>query len=86
MQWEVKIEQIYSSDYDFICFDNKYFIGSYEMNSIDIILDGEGKEVNIVVAAEDYMLKRIDYYYDGYCYQNKGMCYISGKELEGRDS
>ena len=42
---KVKINQIYSSDYDFVCFDNKYFIGSYEDKRIDVIIDGEGTEI-----------------------------------------
>ena len=45
-----------------------FILSALSENHAFQIYDGEGKEVNIVVAAEDYMLKRIDYYYDGYCY------------------
>lgn len=42
---EVKINQIYSSDYKLSSLDNKYFIGSYEPNKIDVIIDSEGNEI-----------------------------------------
>lgn len=52
----VKLDQLYSSDYDLSNFDNKYFIGSYEDNKIDVIIDENGSEI----------LKNIDnIYYDG---------------------
>ncbi len=41
----VKINQIYSSDYDLNTFDNSYFIGSYDDKVIDVIIDGKGQEV-----------------------------------------
>ena len=52
----VEIVQLYSSDYNLECFDNKYFIGSYEKNKIDVIIDETGSEI----------LRNIDnIYYDG---------------------
>ena len=52
----VEIVQLYSSDYDLECFDNKYFIGSYEDNRIDVIIDETGSEI----------LRNLDnIYYDG---------------------
>lgn len=41
----VEIVQLYSSDYELECFDNKYFIGSYEKNRIDVIIDETGSEI-----------------------------------------
>lgn len=41
----VKISQIYSSDYDLNIFDNSYFIGSYKDKVIDVIIDSNGQEV-----------------------------------------
>ena len=41
----LKINQIYSSDYELTCIDNQYFIGSYEKNKIDVIVDNNGTEI-----------------------------------------
>ena len=41
----LKINQIYSSDYQLDSIDNKYFIGSYETNRIDVIIDEFGNEI-----------------------------------------
>ena len=41
----LKINQIYSSDYQLDSIDNKYFIGSYETNRIDVIIDENGNEI-----------------------------------------
>ena len=41
----LKINQIYSSDYELSCLDNKYFIGTYDTNRIDVIIDENGNEI-----------------------------------------
>ncbi len=41
----LKINQLYSSDYELTNIDNKYFIGSYDTNRIDVIIDSEGNEI-----------------------------------------
>jgi hypothetical protein len=41
----LKINQIYSSDYKLSCLDNKYFIGTYDINRIDVIIDENGNEI-----------------------------------------
>lgn len=41
----LKINQIYSSDYQLTSIDNKFFIGSYETNRIDVIIDENGNEI-----------------------------------------
>lgn len=41
----LKINQIYSSDYKLSCLDNKYFIGTYDINRIDVIVDENGNEI-----------------------------------------
>ncbi len=42
---QVKFNQIYSSDYELRAIDDKYFIGSYEKNIINVIIDNNGQEV-----------------------------------------
>lgn len=42
---DLKINQIYSSDYELSCIDNSFFIGSYEPNKIDVIIDNNGNEI-----------------------------------------
>lgn len=44
-----------------------FILSALSANHAFQIYDGEGKGVNIVVAAEDNMLKRIDYHYDCCC-------------------
>ena len=41
----VKINQLYSSDYNLNNVDNTYFIGTYDNNTIDVIIDNLGHEV-----------------------------------------
>lgn len=61
----VKFQQIYSSDYKLKALSDTYFIGSYQDNSISIIIDSSGKE--IYTGLEDilydgiYMLKDGNY-------------------------
>lgn len=42
---QVKFNQIYSSDYELRAIDDKYFIGSYEKNIINVIIDNNGQEI-----------------------------------------
>lgn len=42
---QVKFNQIYSSDYELRTIDDKYFIGSYEKNIINVIIDNNGQEI-----------------------------------------
>lgn len=42
---QVKFNQIYSSDYELRAIDDKYFIGSYEKNIINVIIDNDGQEI-----------------------------------------
>lgn len=42
---QVKFNQIYSSDYELRAIDDKYFIGSYEKNIINVIIDKNGQEI-----------------------------------------
>lgn len=42
---DLKINQLYSSDYELSSLDNKFFIGSYEPSKIDVIIDSEGNEI-----------------------------------------
>lgn len=42
---KLRLDQIYSSDYNLLCLDNKYFIGGYEDNKIDVIIDEDGNEI-----------------------------------------
>ena len=52
----LKLDQIYSSDYDLVYVDDNFFIGSYEDNKIDVIIDEYGNEI----------LRNLDnVYYDG---------------------
>ncbi|MGN1372030.1 MAG: hypothetical protein ACI4XM_07155 [Candidatus Coprovivens sp.] len=41
----VRINQLYSSDYNLNNIDNTYFIGTYDNNTIDVIIDNLGHEV-----------------------------------------
>ncbi len=41
----LKLQQIYSSDYKLRFISDKYYIGSYEENKINIIIDNNGKEI-----------------------------------------
>lgn len=41
----LKLDQIYSSDYDLVYVDDNFFIGSYEANRIDVIIDEYGNEI-----------------------------------------
>lgn len=42
---QVKFNQIYSSDYELRAIDDKYFIGSYEKDIINVIIDNNGQEI-----------------------------------------
>lgn len=42
---QIKINQIYSSDYKLATLDDSYFIGSYKDKEIDVIIDKTGKEI-----------------------------------------
>lgn len=44
-QIQVKINQIYSSEYNITALDTQYFIGTYEDHKISVIIDSEGQEV-----------------------------------------
>ena len=56
LQLYLRLDQIYSSDYDLVYVDDKFFIGSYEDNKIDVIIDEYGNEI----------LRNLDnVYYDG---------------------
>lgn len=41
----IKIQQIYSSDYKIKMFNDNFFIGSYEDNKINVIIDANGVEI-----------------------------------------
>ena len=42
---DVKINQIYSSDYNLESFSDSYFVGYYEEDYIKVVIDGNGQEV-----------------------------------------
>lgn len=45
MESNVKIQQIYSSDYNIKMLNDKFFIGSYENNKINVLIDSNGVEI-----------------------------------------
>ena len=70
---DLKINQLYSSDYELSWIDNNFFIGSYESNRIDVIIDGSGNEI---------YKGELNIYYDG-IYKLKDERYLIYDNNEG---